>query len=250
LKDFDDSTLWRISAYERFRAEAGQSGFARLNESTVLPTTLHAELSRLQHQQRAGDPLEIIAACQRHLESALMLLRLAGLVWPLTLFPRHHLYHLPRPIIETLESGNRDVEVIAVEPPGLRPPGHSMNERVGDPDHYRPLQPLLWALALHGPRADLLDDIAGRAAYRVSASFIADGLALAGALSPALKRLRAEIASQVEIARWPGMDRQRAARLLNAIYLQGGLIVLRAHPAAREGVQGEKRAFGWLRGKR
>jgi hypothetical protein len=28
MRDFDDSTLWRISAYERLRAETGNSGFA------------------------------------------------------------------------------------------------------------------------------------------------------------------------------------------------------------------------------
>ncbi len=34
------------------------------------------------------------------------------------------------------------------------------------------------------------------------------------------------------MARWPGFDRDRAMRLLNALYLQAGLIVSRTHPAA------------------
>ena len=35
-----------------------------------------------------------------------------------------------------------------------------------------------------------------------------------------------------DLAEWPGFDRVRAARLLNGLYLQAGLIVSRTHPAA------------------
>ena len=35
-----------------------------------------------------------------------------------------------------------------------------------------------------------------------------------------------------DMAEWPGFDRPRAMRLLNALYLQAGLIVSRSHPAA------------------
>jgi hypothetical protein len=247
VRDFDDSTLWRISAYERMRAETGDSGFARLNAGSVLPTTLSAELSQLQRARTSGDALEVVAACIRQQESALILLRHRDLVWPLTLFPRHNLYHLPRSIIESLEQGGRDLEVIAVEPPGLRPPGHAMLERVAEGPGVRRLAPLLWALALHAPRETLFDDIGGRAAYRLVSDFTPEDQALAGALGPALKRLRVEIASLADIAGWPGMNRGRAARLLNGVYLQGGLMVLRTHVAARDSASGSDRLRGWWR---
>ena len=109
MRDFEDSTLWRISAYERMRAETGDSGFARLNEKSVLPTTLSAELSQLQRAQSSGDALEVVAACIRQRESALILLRHRELVWPLTLFPQRELYHLPRSIIESLQQSVRDL---------------------------------------------------------------------------------------------------------------------------------------------
>jgi hypothetical protein len=48
-------------------------------------------------------------------QKALILLRHNDLVWPLTLFPERDLYHLPRPIVESLETGNLDLQVIAVE---------------------------------------------------------------------------------------------------------------------------------------
>jgi hypothetical protein len=251
MRDFDDSTLWRISAYERMRAETGHSGFASLDQKSVLPTTLHAELSHLEHGPLAGDVLEVVAACMRHRESALILLSLHGLVWPLTLFPRQNLAHLPRPILPALEQGTRDLAIVAVEPPGLRPPGHVQHERIGDGAGYQPLNPLLWGLALHAPRAALLGPLRGRLAFRLVADFQLDGAVLAGALGPALRRLQTEVASLDGIARWPGMDAERAARLLNGVYLQGGLRLMHHHPAAREdGGAGLSRLKDWWRARR
>lgn len=247
MRTVQDSTLWRISAYERWREENGNSGFAPLTPSTVLPTTLNAELTQLERRQLRGDVLEVMAACMRQRESALVLLRHRDLVWPLTLFPRSNLYHVPRPITDSLESSTRDLEVLSVEPPGLRPPGHVMTERIADAGGYRPLAPLLWTLALHAPQSHLLADIAGRAAYWISAEFASTGIAHAGAMGPVLKRLRQGVASLNEIARWPGMDAERAARMLNGLYLQGGLIVLRSHRAAKEDKPGG--LLGWFRRK-
>ena len=251
MRTVEDSTLWRISAYDRWCEQHGNSGFAPLTPSTVLPTTLNAELSTLERKHLRNDVLEVVAACMRQRESALVLLRHRDLVWPLTLFPRSNLYHLPRSILESLEVGSRDLEVLAVEPPGLRPPGHVQTERIADGPGYRPLVPLLWSLALHAPQSHLLVDISGRAAYWVSAEFASAGIAHAGAMGPVLKRLRQGVASLDEIAHWPGMDAERAARLLNGLYLQGGLIVLRSHRAAREEhPQGLARLRSWFTRRR
>jgi hypothetical protein len=206
-----------------------------------------AELSHLERSRREDDALEVVAACMRQGESALLLLHHQELVWPLTLFPRHHIYHLRRSIVETMQGSGKDLRVIGVEPPGLRPPGDPTHERIGDSASYRPLPPLLWALAMHAPRAELLADIAGRAAYRLAAGFDAGAGHVSGALGAALRRMRGESAALAEIARWPGMDRARATRLLNAVYLQGGLMVLRTHPQAREAASGIDRLRDWLR---
>jgi hypothetical protein len=247
MRDFDDTTLWRISAFERMQEETGTSGFARLGARTALSGTMQSELSLLRRAQRAGDVLDVVALCMRERESALVLLRHRGLVWPLTLFPEQGLYHLPRPIIPSLEEGNLDLQVVAIEAAGLRPPGHMASERVGSLELYRPLPPLLAALALHVPDAQLLQEIGGRAAYRLAAGFSPERGEMAGALGTALRRLRTEIASLAEIAGWPGMGRERATRLLNSIYLQGGLMVLRTHHAARDHETPTDRLRGWLR---
>ena len=48
MQDFDDSTLWRISEFERVRYQTGNSGYVRLGGPTVLPTTLVSELAKLE----------------------------------------------------------------------------------------------------------------------------------------------------------------------------------------------------------
>jgi hypothetical protein len=52
-------------------------------------------------------------------------------------------------------------------------------------------------------------------------------------MGSAVERLRRESVSMRDIAAWPGMNAERAARLLNGLYLTSDLIVTRAHHAAR-----------------
>lgn len=232
VRDFDDSTLWRISAFERER-QAGDTAFVRHGRATVLPTTLLADLRQVD-ARRGGDVLEVVAACMRHREPALLLLQYQQLVWPLTLFPPQSLAHSPRDlVVEGTREGLATLRLIDVEPPGARPPGHWMHERVAAAAAYRPLLPLLWKLALDGPRRDLLGELGGRAAYRLMRA-PHDELPLAGALVPAAERLRRESAPLREIAGWPGLSLERASRLLNGLYLTGHLLVSRSHPSARE----------------
>jgi hypothetical protein len=232
MRDFLDSTLWRISAYERMRLERSSSVFAPLGEPTLLPTTMLADLRQLESRREDGDVLEILAACMRHRQSALICLQYEDLVWPVTVFPTELVYHSPRDMSLARPDGLAALKVLSCDAPGMRPPGHWMHERVGRMEHYHPLKPLLWNLALNGPRNDLLSEIAGHAAYRVTLSR-EDRLLAPGALGPSADRLRTESASLRDIARWPGMSTDRACRLLNALYLTSALMVMRSHPAAR-----------------
>lgn len=235
MDDFESSTLWRISAFERAR-DAGQLGpGANRDRPTLLPTTLLAELQQLESHPADGDALEVIAACVRTREAALLYLDHGSYVWPVTLFPREQLYHSPRDASEMVAgSAMSTLRLIGAEPPGVRPPGDPMQERVAGRDRYRPLASLLWAVALHGPRPALLAEISGRVAYRLVSSTSASDLPPSlGALSSAVARLRNEAASLRDVAGWPGMTAERASRLLNALYLTGALMISRSHPAAR-----------------
>jgi hypothetical protein len=136
------------------------------------------------------------------------------------------------------------LRLVSAEPPGVRPPGSTLVDRVASADRYHPLTGLLWTVALHGPRTTLLSEIDGRAAYRVVAANARELPPLRGATSSTVSRLAQRSASLAEIARWPGMSVERASRILNALYLCGTLLVSRAHPAARGTSLGWRRLLG------
>jgi hypothetical protein len=119
-----------------------------------------------------------------------------------------------------------------------------MHERVADAESYHPLMPALWALALNGPRTELLQEVAGQAVYRALRKTAGQDLGTPGALGPAVERLHKESVPLRKIAGWPGMTEERANRLVNALYLTSNLIVSRAHPSARPGM------LQWLLGRR
>ena len=238
MRDFEDSTLWRVSGYERVRMLTGTSGFARLEGPSVLPTTLLNDLLHVDSVDDYLDVLEVVAACMRHREPALLCLQYEGLVWPVTLFPSQMLYHSPRDMAQATPAALSRITLLSTETPGVRPPGHWMHERIGQVAHYRPLTPLLWSLALDGPRPDLLNEIAGTAAYRAIKRLDEEGLSLSGALGSAAERLRRETVPLRTISTWPGMSVERASRLLNALYLASALLATRGHPAARAAPRG------------
>lgn len=244
MRDFEDSTLWRISAFERIRQQTGGSGFMRLSGPTLLPTTLLAELRRLDADPASTDVLEVVAACLRHREPALLCLQHEELVWPVTLFPGEGVYHSPRDMATASVVGLANLKLIVAEPPGVRPPGHWMHERVAQAEHYRPLLPLLWAFALHGPRRSLLADIAGPAAYRLVAGSSGVRPTAPGALGSAIERLHRESVTVREMAQWPGMSAERASRLLNGLYLAGNQLITRTRHSPREEATRGRGLFG------
>lgn len=240
MRDFEDSTLWRVSEYDRVRQSTGTSGFDRLSGAQLLPTTLLADLRRLDADPDSNDVLEVVAACMRHRQSALLILQHQGLVWPVTLFPAQMMYHSPISLHENVRgrgvTGLADLRVLETETAGVRPPGPWLLAPSVDAtqaSHYRELQPLLWALALDGPRSSLLSEIGGTAAYRAIRSPSDEGLSTPGALGSACEHLRRETVSLRTIGSWPAMNVERASRLLNALYLASALLVSRTHPAAR-----------------
>lgn len=229
--DFESSTLWQISEFDRLRDAVGLDD--RLARQTLLPATLQAELRSLEKVNEATDVLEVFAACLRSREAALLYLGLGDLVWPVTLFPGEDLYHSPRSLMQVPQADLARLTVIDVEAAAVKPPGHWMHERVRPADFYHPMKPAMWQLALHGRRNRLLAEIGGSAAYRALRSHAAAGLSASGALGAAIDRLHMETAPLKQIARWHGMTTERATSLLNALYLTSNLLVTRTGPAAR-----------------
>lgn len=237
--------LIRASAFRRYLDEMSRE---QLDGDTVsgrlssLSPSLMQDLMRFEDARRPGEGLEVLevlAAGVRHGRNLLIHLQDEDRVVPLTIFPHERMAHCPMNMPQFLQGHLTDLQVLFVEPAVLRPPGHGDRAFVGDAECYAPLGPLLWELALRGAREELLPEIGGMAAYRIAPGLDTTGLNLSGTLAAAVFRLKRSTTNLREIAEWPGFDRTRAMRLLNALYLQAGLMVSRTHPAAM--------TDGWLK---
>jgi hypothetical protein len=231
---FGEPELLKASTYRRYLDEldADTTSGGESSRMNQLSPSLQADLQRADQHGGVSETVEVIAACVRHSTRVTIYLQCAGRVLPLTVFPQQRLVHCPMDLDEFVARHLAEARVMHLEPAVLRPPGDIERELIGESRLYHPLTPLLWEVAMRGPRSELLPEIGGPAVYRVSPSLDIDALPLGGALRPAIERLRRKAMPLAAIATWPGFDRERASRLMNAIYLQAGLIVSRSHPDA------------------
>jgi hypothetical protein len=197
-----------------------------------LSPSLMQDLLRFDEDKPQRELLEVLAAGVRHTQPLAIGLAWAQQTLVLSVFPAQRLVHCPLPMADVLAGNLEAMQVRQVQPATLRPPGSAEPARIGNPVHYAPLGPLLWAVALRGSRDALLPELAGQAAYRVSPGMSLSGLDVPGAMAACISRLRRKTSNLREIAAWYDIGPQRATRLLNALYLQSGLIVSRTHPAA------------------
>jgi hypothetical protein len=234
--------LMRVSAFRRYLDEMERDGGNDAGRLSSLSPSLLLDLQRFELGGRQTELLEVLAACVRHSRALMVHLQAGDRVVPLTVFPLERLVHCPLPLGELIASRLAELQVLHVEPAVMRPPGDPERALVGDPHLYGPLGAMTWALALRGSREELLPEIAGNAAYRLAPGVDLSELGLGGTLKAAVSRLQRETTNLREMTEWPGFDRGRAMRLLNALYLQAGLIVSRTHPAATN--------EGWFSGSR
>ena len=224
-----DTELPRVSDFQRrlHAAAAGSDGAPASTLQSTLDRSLLLDLQRFEAQAHSPglEVLEVVAAAVRHARPLRLLLQHEGLVLPLTVMPLERLVHAPLPLSQWGLLHWSALKVLQVEPA-------AKGGELTDESHLAPLGVVLWALALHGSRAELLPEIAGPAVYRIAPSTDLSSLSLAGPLASAMTRLRRQSTPLHEISGWPGFDRERAMRLLNGLYLQAGLIVTRTHPAA------------------
>jgi hypothetical protein len=231
---FGEPELMRASSYrcylEQLARESTLTGAS--TRLALLSPSLQADLLRFEEGGSGSEAIEVMAACLRHAASLTIHLQCGDRVVPLTVFTPERLVHCPVGLGELVERYLADVRVMHVEPTPLRPPGDAQRAWVGANHLYHPLAPLLWELAMRGPRGDLLPEISGPAVYRVAPVLETAELRITGMHLAAIERLRQQPASLAEIAGWPELDRDLASRLLNGLYLQAGLIVSRSHPDA------------------
>lgn len=226
--------LMRASDFQQYLDQLARQadGSPAASRLSALSPSLWQDLMRFEQPGQHAEVLEVVAACMRHARPLCVHLQSDDKVVPLTLFPLERLAHAPVPMPQILAGRLAALQVMHVEPAVLRAPGDEVKALVGELSLYHPLAPVTWELAMRGARDQLLPEIAGPAAYRVVPGLNLKLLPLNGAVLAAVKRLQRHTTSLREICEWPGMDRVQAMRLLNALYLQAGLIVSRSHPAA------------------
>lgn len=225
--------LMRVSAFRRYLDESSREGDSVNSCLSSLSPSLMVDLQRFEQNGRQTELLEVVAACVRHSRNLAIHLECDDRVLPLTIFPVSRLAHCPLAMPQFLQMRLNDLIVLHVEQAVLKAPTDSerlINET--DLSLFAPLGSLTWELALRGSRSELLPEISARAAYRIPPGVDLRGLELTGSLAAAVTRMKRGTTNLKELASWPGFDRERAMRLLNALYLQAGLMVTRTHPAA------------------
>jgi hypothetical protein len=225
--------LMRASAFRRqIELEREPTDSRITTRLSSLDPSLHQDLLRFEGEGRQSELLEVMAGAVRHASALTVHLQLREHVLALTVFPVHRLVHCVLPMAQLLDLQLTDLEVLRVEKAQMQVPDLQTLVQPSVQPHYAPLGRLLWELALRGARDELLPEIAGQAAYRITPTMDLGLLELTGTLASACEKLKRQTTSLREIAEWPGFDRTRAMRMLNGLYLQAGLMVSRTHPAA------------------
>src|SRR6218665_1885920 len=163
---FGEPELMRASAFMRYLHEpGGPRALGEVAEVQVvrpsLSPSLLADLGRFEQAGQPSEVLEVLAACVRHSQQVMVHLQMGQTVVPLTVFALERLVHCPVSLEQLLEQRPSELRVLHVEPAVLRPRGDPERALVGEDQHYHPLGPVLWELALRGSRATLLPEIAG-----------------------------------------------------------------------------------------
>jgi hypothetical protein len=229
--------LMRASSYVRYLDEMDHGpwedhGVVLGTRLTGLSPSLQADLLRYEDKRWIGnslDVLEIVAASVRHACKVTIHCRSQDKALPLTIFPQQHWVHCPLPLESVGADTLAQLTVLHVEPALLLPPGQERHGIVGKLTCHYSLAPWLWALAWYGGRCELLPEIAGPAAYRVGPSNEWERFPMQESIKEAVQRMRIDSVNLRDLMLWPGLSRELAIRLLNALYLQGGLIVSRTH---------------------
>jgi len=195
-------------------------------KSSLSPSLL-SDLRRFAEGPAASDLLPVLAASIRHAESlALHLVHTDGVI-RLSVFPHAQVFHCFTDICALSARALSLLRLVYVEPELSLDPSSGK----GLPTtarRFSALRELLWLLAIHGPHGELLPEIGGAVRYRLAPAFLIGKLPVEASTQAVMQRMRNEPVTLDQLAGWSILGRFRAKRLLNALYLQSGLVISRS----------------------
>lgn len=211
----------------------GASAFADFDEGadSLLSPSLLSDLKRFGDEVDSIDLLPALAASVRHGKSLALYLRLGGSLLRVSVFPRAQLFHCETDLCALPHDELAQLQLVRIQPEAALSPMR-LDGAPTNAAPFGPLAPLLWLIAEYGASAEPLPEIAGRVRYRLAPGFSTRELPVDPSAMPLIKRLRMTTVSLQELSEWTVRGPARVNRLLNAIYLQAGLMVLRVSPKA------------------
>lgn len=195
----------------------------------VLSSAMQADLQQLAASPSQISALAVFAASVRHAQPLAVHVQTSDKPFLLSIFPRDRFFQCEHELSELPAEDLALLRLVRIEPVvpllmGDMPSGKASSFRLG------PLGLLLWRLALHGPTNELLPEIAEPAKYRLTPSLHLSGLPMHSGLPPVLQKMRNDPCTVPELAHGSTLGPTQVKRLLNALYLQSGLIVTRSLP--------------------
>lgn len=190
--------------------------------STLSPSLLQ-DLLRFSVQGGEIDLLHAMAASVRHGKPMSLRLDLGGVRLFAAINPRVQIFRAPLDLCALSPPDLASLRLIGVEPESA-----SLSPGVAQRTHTGALRPLLWKLALFGSRDELFPEIAGKVRYRITFGVTLNGLHVDAEWMPMLHRLKSAPLSLDELRAGGAKFRVSPQRMLNALYLQSGLMITRA----------------------
>jgi hypothetical protein len=221
LTDVVDTFGGAIGSALRPSSAQGRSAFS---------PSLISDLRRFESATNDCDLLPVLAATVRHATPVALHVHNRDRVIELSVFPQQQYYCADIDVCALSNKEKTRLRLMHVAP--------ILTAEMAEKPHVSrmctgSLQSLLWSLALHGARDDLLPEIAGPARYRIAPGVPLRSLPMEDWTLAVLQKLRGEPKTLDELVPHAMLERRHAHRLLNAIYLQGRLMVTRSLPIQR-----------------
>jgi hypothetical protein len=190
-------------------------------------SSLMSDLNRFADEPDGAELLAVLAASVRHAKPLVLQLAMGSDLLHLSIFPREQSHACALDMCKLPADDLARLRLAYIES-GRSPAPAGVAGNAAAARQLRPLGPLLWLLAMHGPRDALLPEIAGPAKYRLAPGVLLEQLPIDPAVQPALHRLWCASSTLDELAGSTPRGQAQARRLLNALYLQSGLMISRA----------------------